>query len=88
MWRAGLLPVCTGKHHDHDYALLKKNFEKYKEGITSSLEQMEKQVDIAMKALSQLDTRCGEISDQRAATEDSIHETCGRFREAVKGSAY
>ena len=75
--------IKGGKHHDHDYALLKKAFEKYKEEITSSLEPMEKQVDIAVKALSQLDTRCGEISDQRAATEDSIHETSTRLREAV-----
>ena len=29
--------IKRGKHHDHDYALLKKNFEKYKEEITSSL---------------------------------------------------
>ena len=75
--------IKGGKHHDHDYALLKKAFEKYKKEITSSMEPMEKQVNIAMKALSQLDTRCGEISDQRAATEDSIHETCRRLREAV-----
>ena len=75
--------IKGSKHHNHDYALLKEAFEKYKEEITSSLEPMEKQVDIAMKALSQLDTRCGEISDQRAATEDSIHETCRRLREAV-----
>ena len=32
-----------GKHCDHDYALFKKAFEKYKEEITSSLEPMEKQ---------------------------------------------
>ena len=72
-----------GRHHDHEYNELDVAFEKYKEEITSSLEPMEKQVDIAMKALSQLDTRCGEISDQRAGTEDSIHETCRRLREAV-----
>ena len=75
--------IKGGKHRDHDYALLKKAFEKYKEEITSSLEPMEKQVDIAMKALSQLDTCCGEIFDQQAATEDSIHEACRRLREAV-----
>ena len=72
-----------GRHYDHEYNELDVAFEKYKEEITSSLEPMEKQVDIAMKALSQLDTRCGEISDQRAATEDSIHETSRRLREAV-----
>ena len=75
--------IKGGKHHDHDYALLKKAFEKYKKEITSSLEPMEKQVDIAMKAFSRLDTRCGEISAERAATEDSIHETSRRLREAV-----
>ena len=68
-----------GMHHDHEYNELDVAFEKYKEKITSSLEPMEKQVDIAMKALSHLDTRCGEISDQRAGTEDSIHETCERL---------
>ena len=72
-----------GKHHDHEYNELNVAFEKYKEEITSSLEPMEKQVDIAMKVLSQLDTRCGEISDQREDTEYSIHETCRRLREAV-----
>ena len=75
--------IKGGKHHDHDYALLERAFEKYKEEITASLEPMEKQVDVAMKALSQLDTRCGEISDQRAAAEDSIHETSRQLREAV-----
>ena len=37
-------------------------------------------MDIAMKALSQLDTHCGEISDQRAATKEGIHKT---LREAI-----
>ena len=72
-----------GRHHDHEYNELDVAFKKYKEEIATSLEPMEKQVDIAMKALSQLDTRCGEISDQRAATEDSIHETGKRLRDAV-----
>ena len=72
-----------GRHYDHEYNELDIAFENYKEEITSSLEPMEKQVDIALKALLQLDTRCGEISDQRAATEDSIHETSRRLREAV-----
>ena len=39
--------------------------------MTSSLEPMEKQMVTIDKALAQLDTRCGEIADQRAATEDS-----------------
>ena len=76
--------IKGGKHHDHDYALLQIAFEKYKEEITSSLEPMEKQVTIIKKALEQLNTRCGEISDQRAAIEDNIHVTFRRLREVLK----
>ena len=72
--------IKGGKHHDHDYVL----FEKYKEEITSSLEPMEKQVTIIKKALEQLNTRCGEISDQRAAIEDDINVTFRRLREVLK----
>ena len=44
---------------------------------------MEKQVVTIEKALAQLDTHCGEIADQRAATEDSIHVTFRRLREVL-----
>ena len=76
--------IKGGKHQDHDYALLQKAFEKYKEEITSSLEPMEKQVTIIKKALEQVNTRCGEISDQRAAIEDNIHVTFRQLREVLK----
>ena len=72
-------PVCVkcalkgGKHHSHDYEELDKAFERYKVEITASLEPMEKQVTTITKALAQLDTRCVEISDQRAAVEANIH---------------
>ena len=72
------------KHHDHDYALLQIAFEKYKEEITSSLEPMEKQVTIIKKALEQLNSRCGEISEQRAAIEDDIHMAFRQLREVLK----
>ena len=72
-----------GKHHDHDYALIKKAFDEYKGEITSSLEPMEKQVTTIEKALAQLDARCGKISDQRAITEDNIHITFRRLREVL-----
>ena len=76
--------IKGGKHHDHDYALLQIAFEKYKEEITSSLEPMEKQVTIIKKALEQLNSRCGEIYDQRAAIEDNIHVTFRRLRDVLK----
>ena len=75
--------VKDGRHHDHDCAVLKKAFDSYKEEIMSSLEPMEKQVMIIGKALAQLDTCCGEISDQRAVTEDNIHITFRRLREVL-----
>ena len=72
-----------GKHREHDYEELDQAFKKYRQEITSSLEPMEKQVTIIKKALAQLDARCGEISDQRAATAGNIHVTFRRLREVL-----
>ena len=72
-------PLCWkciakgGKHHSHDYEELDKAFERYKVDVTASLELMEKQVTTITKALAQLDSRCAEISDQRAAVEADVH---------------
>ena len=75
--------IKDGKHHDHDYAVLKIAFERYKEEIMSLLEPMEEQVMIIKKILAELNTRCGEISDERAAVENNIHITFRRLREVL-----
>ena len=72
-----------GEHCDHGYGKITQAFSKYKEEIVASLEPMEKQVAIIEKALLGLDIRCGEIADQRTATEDSIHVTFRRLREVL-----
>ena len=72
-----------GKHHDHDYALLKKAFEKYKEEIRSSLEPIEKKAVSAKKALAEIESCCGEISNQQAATANSIHASFRQLREVL-----
>ena len=72
-----------GKHFGHDYKELDKAFQEYKEEITSSLQPMEKQVAIMKGMLARLDTRCGEISDQRQATEVNIHSTFRRLQEVL-----
>ena len=72
-----------GQHHDHDYALFNKAFEKYKEEISPLLEPMEDQVIVVKKALAQIDTRCGEISNQREATKDRIHFTFRQLRAVL-----
>ena len=75
--------IKGGKHHDHDHTLLKVAFEKYKNEIVSSLEPMEKQVVLIEKALAELNTLCGKISDQRAAIEDNVHVTFRQLREVL-----
>ena len=72
-------PVCVkcvikgGKHNSHDCEELDKAFERYRVEVSASLEPMEKQVTTITKALAQLDSRCAEISDQRAAVEADVH---------------
>ena len=72
-----------GKHFGHNCKELHQAFQEYKEEITSSLEPMEKQVATMKGVLTLLDTRCGEISDQREATEDKIHTTFRRLQEVL-----
>ena len=82
-------PVCVkcaikgGKHHSHDCIELDKAFERYKVEVTASLERMEKQVTTITKALAQLDTRCAEISDQRAAVEADVHTAFGKLQRIL-----
>ena len=71
------------KHHDHDYEELDQAYMKYSQEITSLLKPMEKQVTIAKNVLTQFDARCGEISNQRAATAGNIHVTFRRLREVL-----
>ena len=70
------------KHHDHDYEELEEALPVYKEVIMASLASAEKQI-MAKIALSQLDARCEEISNQQAATKDCIHDTFRRLREVL-----
>ena len=63
-----------GKHHNHDYDEIKNAYERYKGEVRPSLEPMEGKLNTVKKALAQLDTRIGEVSDQREVTEDSIHD--------------
>ena len=82
-------PVCVkcaikgGKHHSHDCEELDKAFERYKVEVTASLEPMEKQVTTINKALAQLDARCAEISDQRAAVEADVHTAFGKLQRIL-----
>ena len=72
-----------GKHRDHDYEELEQAFKKYKAQISSLQKPTEKQLETMKKALVKLDTRCEEITNQRAGTENKIHDTFRRLREIL-----
>ena len=72
-----------GKHHSHDYDEIKNAYERYKGEVRPSLEPMEGKLDAVKKALAQLDTRCGEVSDQREVIEDSIHNAIRELHQLL-----
>ncbi len=69
------------KHHNHDYDPLDEAFDKYKGEITSSLEPIEKNLNVIHTALAQLNTHSEDISNQGVTIEASIHVTIGRLHE-------
>ena len=73
--------IKGGKHVNHDYYEFKNAYERYKGEVRPSLETMEGKLNTVKKALVQLDTRCGEVSDQQAAVEASIHDVITQFHE-------
>ena len=66
--------IKGGKHHSHNCDEIKNVYERYKEEVRPSLDPMEDKLNTVKKALAQLDTQFGEVSDQREVIEDSIHD--------------
>ena len=73
----------TGKHHNHNYALIEEAFESYKKEIGALLEPINKQLASVNEVLKQFDKNDGEISDQRAAIEADIHHTIDRLHQVL-----
>ena len=59
----------TGKHHNHNYALIEAAFETYKKEIGSLLEPINRKLASIDEVLTQFDKDNGEISDQRALSK-------------------
>ena len=75
---------CTiRKHHSHEYDLVSEVFEKHKNEIESSLKPVEQHLTSVKRALTELDARCGGISDQRAAIEADIHSKVKRLYDIL-----
>lgn len=77
--------IKGGKHHDHEYTLLKEAVEKYRLEISPSLEPLEKEVISLEEDMAKLDALCVKISCQTAANEDQIHNSFSQLREALNG---
>ena len=73
----------TGKHHNHDYALIEEAFKTYKKEIGSLLEPINRKLVSVDEVLTQLDKDNGEISDQRAAIEADIHNTINELHQVL-----
>ena len=75
---------CTiRKHNGHKYDLVSEVFEKHKNEIESSLKPVEQHLMSVKRALTELDARCGEINDQRAAIEADIHSKVKQFYDIL-----
>ena len=75
--------IRGGKHQSHDYDEIKNAYEKYKGEVRPSLEPMEGKLNIVNKALAQLDTRRGEVCDQREVIEDGIHDAIRELHQLL-----
>ena len=75
---------CTVQiHKDHNYCVISDTFESYKEEILASLGPVEKQLETTNKALTNLDSRCLEIEEQRVNMEANIQTKIQELRKAL-----
>ena len=76
---------CTVRvHRDHQYDLVTDAFQKHKDVLVASLQPVEQQLDTVTKSLTQLDTQCQQITDQREAFVGNIHKTIRQLQEALE----
>ena len=76
---------CTVRvHRDHQYDLVTDAFQKHKDVLVASLQPVEQQLDTVTKSLTQLDTQCQQITDQREVLVGNVHKTIRQFQEALE----
>ena len=71
-------------HRDHQYDLVRDTFPKHKDVIVASLQPVEQQLASVNKALEGLDTRCGQITDQRQTIETDIKRNIHQIHEVLE----
>ncbi len=73
-----------GKHQSHDCEEIEEAFERFKEEMSPSLELIEEQRKRINEALTEMETRRDEISNQRQTIEADIHHTIGRLHTILE----
>ena len=71
-------------HCDHQHDLATDAFPKHMDVIVASLQPVEQQLASVNKALEGLDTRCGQITDQRQTIETDIRRSIRQIHEALE----
>ena len=76
---------CTvKKHKDHQYDLVGDTFEKHKAEITTSLEPVEEQLGVVVKALKQFDLQSQELDELEVAMEANIGQQIRQLQELLE----
>ena len=76
---------CTvKKHKDHQYDLVGDTFEKHKAEITTSLEPVEEQLGVVVKALKQFDMQSQELDELGVAMEAKIGQQIRQLQELLE----
>ena len=72
------------KHKDHQYDLVDDTFEKHKARMVASLDPIENQLGVIVKALEQIEQRSADVNDQRVATKTEIQKTVQQLHEMLE----
>ena len=76
---------CTvKKHKDHQYDLVDDMFEKHKAEMVASLDPIENQLGVVVKALEQIEQRSADMNDQRVATKAEIQKIVQQLHEMLE----
>ena len=77
--------LCTvKKHKDHQYDLVDDTFEKHKAEMVASLDPIENQLGVVVKALEQIEQQSADVNDQRMATKVEIQKIVQQLHEMLE----
>ena len=76
---------CTvKKHKDHQYDLVDDTFEKHKAEMVASLDPVENQLGVVVKALEQIKQRSADVNNQRVVTKTEIQKIVQQLHEMLE----